>query len=381
MTRIERLVRAVPETYALNLAQVFHMLLLAGLVPWLIGVEAYGRFAALIALPGTVQSAFEAFAVVILAKYGRRDMLDWPILRVMLPIALAFALAFFVLLAPGEALLASIMTVLLFSRSYAFAIAISSGGLTRQIMESEGLILVAYVLVILAGFVLGIRNQTLPVLMVIAGSLLSTWYLLRSTQMPQILLPRRPDVSRPALPLGMALRGATARAYEDGLLTLSPLVLAAVGSASIAGQFRIFVSVVKVAYKLFPYRYEVVMRDVISGRQRFKSLALASAAFAVGSLVVAAVGYLALRPQGYAWLAVLVGATGAVVASLALYPVSSTIEPRMPFAFLAGLMATFALAWLYGVAGFVVGFTVTSYAVMIASLVIIRTTLRRQVSA
>lgn len=372
MKLASRLARAVPETYALNIPQVLHMLILAGYVPWLIGVEAYGLFAALVSLPGLVQSSFEAFCVAILAKYGRKDMLDKPLVVVMLPLSTVFVLGFFVLLSPMLAFLASAMTVSLFCRSYAFALAVSSGTLTRKIVESEGLILAIYLGVILLGAIIGIQDHVLPILMVVLASAVSAWYMLRATRKPQDVLPRQPDVAVPRLPLGAAVRAASARAYEDGLLTLSPLVLAVTASPAIAGQFRIFVSAVKAAYKFFPFRYEVVIRGVATGRQGFGPLALASALFTVGSLLIGGLGYVLMRPEGYGWLVALVAVSGAVVSSLSLYPVTCSLNHRLPVAFSVALAGTFLMSSSHGTTGFVVGFAFTTYVIMAICLATIR---------
>lgn len=377
MSPFSRVIRAIPETYALNIPQMFHMVVLAGFVPWHIGVENYGRFAALIAIPGLVQSFFEAFCVSILLRYGRKDMLDRPILVVVLPIVAAFVIAFFLLLTPVHALLASAMTVFLFCRSFAFALAVSSGILTRELAMSEGLILVCYVGIALLGIPLGIRDFTLPMIMVVVACAVSSWYLLRAIRTRQVMTSDRPGVGIPPLPLSMALRAVSARAYEDGSLTLSPLVLALTVSPAMAGQFRIFVSAIKVAYKLFPFRYEVVMRDVTSGRQAFRALAIACTFYAVGSVLISVAGFFMIQLEQYGWLLPLVAVSGAVVSCLSMYPVSSMMSRRLPLCLLIGLAGTYFLSSLLGTTGFVIGFSLTSYFVMVGSLIIIKKSLMK----
>jgi hypothetical protein len=362
----------VPETYLLNFSQLFHMVMLAAFVPWLIGLEAYGTYAALVALPALFQSAFEAFCVTVLARFGSRDLLKLPVLRVMLPISAAGAAAFFALFDPLTALLGSITSVLLFTRSYAFAIAISTGVLTRKIMQSEGLIVLAYVVVLVVCVALDIKNFQVPMLMVIAASALSAWYLLHAARGLLHAPESSPDLANASLPLGLVVRATTARAFEDGLLTLSPLLLALMVSPTIAGQFRIFVSAVKLAYKCFPLRYEIVVRDVLGGRLGFAPLARVSGVFVVIGIVLAVAGYIAPLGGEYKWLLLLTASAGAVVAALALYPVSCAIGYTLPLTFLASCAMTFTATIFLGLEGFVAGFALTSYAMMIGALFIIK---------
>lgn len=369
MPLLQRVFGAAGETYALNIAQIMHMLILAGFVPWYIGLEAYGFFAAMIAMPGVVQSSFEAFSVAVLARYGRRDMLTASIHFVIVPIGLIFSLIFFIFFDTFIAFLASAMTFLLFLRSYAFSIAVSSGILTRKIVQSEGIILIVYVAVILicAGF--GLNDKALPMLMVSIASLISAWYLLRTSHTTISLLPARVDKDKPRLPFGFAARAASGRIFEDGLLSLSPLILATFISPVVAGQFRIVVSAVKAAYKLFPFRYEVTLRDVATGRLGFFPLVMASTIFTVGFLLIAIVAYIVLRPEGFGWILVLVGSAGATVSSLSLFPAICSIDRHLLFICIGALFTMFALTSLYGIIGFAIGFSLVSYAVMIRSLI------------
>lgn len=372
MNSIIRVLRGIPESYILSIPQMFHMVILAGFIPWYIGVEDYGRFAAVIAIPGLFQSFFEAYCVSILLRYKQRAILRRTIVFIVIPLIVFISVSFFLYLPLLHAVLTSAATVALFCRSYTFAIAISSGSLTRVIATSEGLIFLCYIIIALLGIHFEIRDITLPIVMIGVASAISFLQLQHVIRDRQIFASMGKSESIKALPLNVIIGALLVRAFEDGLLTLSPLVLALTVSTTIAGQFRILVSAIKVVYKLFPFRYEVVMRDVGSGDQSFHKLSLACVLCSVSSVLLALIAHLFIPTEGYQWLLPLVAVSGAVVSCLAVYPVSCVKDRRISPALMVGIVVTYLLSFLFGIIGFVVGFSVTSYSVMASSLIVIR---------
>lgn len=376
MNPIVRVIRSLPESYLLNIPQMFHMVILAGFIPWYIGVENYGRLAAVFAIPGFFQSVFEAFCVTILIKYKRINILKFSIINTVLPLIACLSITFFLFLHPIQAILATTMTVFLFCRSFTFAVVISSGSLTRTIAMNEGLIFLCYIAIALLGVHFEIRDITLPLAMISVASAASFWHLLHSIRLNRIMVGDGNKDSNNPLPLNVVIGALTVRAYEDGLLTLSPLLLALTFSTTVAGQFRILVSAIKVVYKLFPFRYEVVMREVGSGRQSFGKLYLACLFYSLASVLIALIVYFFLLNEDSQWLVPIVAASGAVASSLAVYPVSSVRDRRILFTLMVGLLVTYLFSGLLGIFGFVVGFCFTTYIVMVSSLVVIRGVLK-----
>lgn len=374
MRLLERLRRsAIVETYALNAAQILHMALLAGFVPWHIGLESYGRFAALVTLPGLVQSSFEVICVTMLSEHRRRDMLRAAILHFAMPLYLATVAGFFLYLAdPVLAASAAVMALLLLARSYAFSIAIVSGVMTKRILQSEAIIFVVYACVALYCVANDIRSEYMPLVMVSLASLATACFLIAASRSPVVVLPGGQDGAVPRLPLAKLAQSASLRFFEDGYLTLSPLILASVLGAAVAGQFRIFVSVAKAAYKLFPFRYEVVLRDLNNGALLFRNLAVGCVIFLAGGAVAAAGLQLLGLWSAYKQLFVLFAATGAVVALLAVFPAASSKDGRiLPLAAL-GLATTFGAGYVHGFAGFSIAFALVSALLLAAALVSVR---------
>lgn len=369
------------ETYILNMSQLFHMVILAVVVPWYIGVTSYGVFAALIALPGLVQSSFEVICVTVLSEYRRRDLLRRIILFFALPLLTAIIAGFIILLNWPTALMGSFMAALLLMRSYAFSIAIVAGSMTKRIVQSEAIIFAIYAGVLSACVLAGIRDETVPILMIIGASLSTTVFLLSFSRTPVVVLPPGADNDRPRLPFMKFAHASSLRLFEDGFLTLPPLVLALVISPAVAGQFRIFVSVAKFGYKFYPFRYEVILRDLNTGQLAFKLLAASVAVFSLAAPVVAGILYVMLKPGEHGMIVALVAACGAVVASLAMFPAASSTNGAMLALAIVCLAACFAAAYLSGLTGFVVVYFLACGAIAVASLIVIGRAARARTKA
>jgi len=344
------------------------MAILAGYVPWHIGVEAYGRFAALFALPGLVQSSFEVVCVAILSEHRRRDMLQSAILFFVLPLYGALVMGFLILLDLSLALPAAIMAALLLARSYAFSIAIVSATLTKKILQSEAMTFVVYAVVAVYCVIYDVRSEFMPIAMVSLASLATAIFLIHASQAPAVVLPGNDDGSRPRIPVATLARAASLRFFEDGYLTLSPLVLASLLSPATAGQFRIFVSVAKAAYKFFPFRYEVILRELNRGALRFRPLAVSCVVFLTLGLLGAAVVHASGGPRD---VLMLFSSAGAVAASLAIFPAASLVDGRVLPLAVVGLLAMFGAAYVFGSMGFVIVFSLANATLLIAALVAI----------
>lgn len=360
----------LPETYLLNASQALHLVVLAGFVPWYVGMESYGEFAALIAVPGLIQSSFEAYAIAFLSGNGDRRNLRKAISFVLIPSAIILFIGYAGFIGISVGFVTAVVASTLYYRSYGFAVAISTGRMTSQLMRSDALILCIYLGVLFVCVALGVRDYLLPSAMVCGASFISGWYLLRGAD---ALCSRYDDVEKQEpLPKKLALRAASARLYEDGFLSLSPLILAAATSSAAAGQFRVFVSAIKAIYKLFPVRYEIAMRDLVRGCLRLSLISKASWSFSVVSVVAAVAGYALLDVSAYGWILVLTGSAGAAVASLALYPAVCSVDKVVTVLCVFLMAFTFGLAFLWGVLGFSIGFACASYIVMFRSFRVLR---------
>jgi hypothetical protein len=364
--------RALPDAYLLNFFQLSHMVVLAGIVPWQIGMGAYGIFAATIALPSIAQSFFETFCLMAVYKHGRVDVIVQPIISVVVPLLAVFAVSFVLILDCHLALLSIALTIGLFLRSLAFALVVSQGGSTEILAKSELVTLAAYLAGLIICLVTGIRGAVVPMVMVTSACFVSSSYLLRYLTRNGMLTSEMLLVANsPKVSFSSSGRMMASRSFEEGVLTLSPLMLAVTVSPVAAGQFRVFVSAVKLMYKFFPFRHDLLFVEVLSHRRRFREIALVSIAVAGLSFVIAAGGALLVDLDRNWWVWPLIASLGAIVSSLALFPVSTDIDVRVLYLFTVGVAAMHT-ASSFGFVPFVLALLVLSVVVLAMSLVVLR---------
>jgi hypothetical protein len=365
-------IRALPDTYLINFVQLSHMTVLAGVAPWQIGMTSYGLFAATIALPSIAQSFFETFCLMSVYKYGRLDVIVRPIAAVVIPLLIAFAVSFIILLDWHIAVLAIVLTVGLFFKSLMFALVVSRGVGVVVLAKSELITLAAYVASLFVLLVADVRDAVVPMVMVSTACFASAAYIVRFMSKSGMLTPGmflRED--SPRISFSSAGRIIASRSYEEGVLTLSPLILAVTISPVAAGQFRVFVSVVKLVYKLFPFRHDLLFVEVSNRRRTFREIAVASVLVAAVSMAVGLGGVLFVDLGERVWLWPMVASLGAIVSSLALFPVSADIDGRLLCFYLVGIIVVHVSSY-FGLVPFLVALAFLSVAVLLSALVVLR---------
>lgn len=359
---IQKIVSRLPDSYLLNVSQIFHMLLLAAFIPWYIGLSEYGKFYAIFAIPGIVQSTFETWCISTISRARVRTS------PVPLIVGACLAALFLVIIntylerIPSYMVFSGIfLAAVLCFRTYGYAIAISLNAGVRDAVISELMIFGSYLIVCLVGISFEIRGATLPFLMVTTACLTSGIYLL---YMRQPL--KKEGVINSDLAFNAAAerkRGFSAlfgRLYEDGVITLSPLVLAAIVNPVVAGQFRVFSSVVKLLYKLFPYRYEIVIRDMFRGVLNVSKLLRISALFSALPIVIFPVALLLIKDEVDLSLLIFISMAGCVASMISLYPAASLVNGKLHYGCAALIFFTILLSYIYGEIGFSVGFLATN---------------------
>jgi hypothetical protein len=360
---------SILETYLLNSSQILHMLILAVVVPWYIGLSAYGIFAASITVPGLIQSPFEMICVSILSQQKRIDALRGAVLFIAVPALVFLVIGNFYLLPLARSMLVSATALTLLVRSYVFSISISQGGLTNRIVKSEFITLGAYLTVISISYLFSLRNETVPLLMIIASNTMAIAFLFKRSYIPVNIFKPRLDTT-PPVSLRTHVKAASLTTFEDGYLTMSPLLLAALFSPIDAGHFRVFVSISKAAYKLFPFRYEIVLREL--GNISFRSLAVSTSFFSLAPPLVAGTLRMILPPNEHTLFLILFAFSGATAACLAMFPAACSTDARVLHLALLGLAAIGFSALLVGLTGFVITFGAATAVLLLASIAAVR---------
>lgn len=333
--------RLALATYAINASQICNMLLTAFVVPLMIGAEQYGQYAAVFALPAFLQSGIEAYAVLNLSR-GIRTRSFWlSYSGLALGATLVSALVCGYLFDPYAAVWAGALSAALMFRGAASALVYThlSISFVRVNVTAEALTFGVYLIVLLLGLIAQASPYTIPLAMVVTASLVAGSYLLHKGMQPVGTTDQQASTERGGW------RFLWARSYEDLSLTLMPLFLASSFGLSLAGEFRVIVSGMKVLSKLFPFRYEVILRGSRLGEFDIRTFAKVSAIFVLLGFGVAAVlflmrGNIFLSEGTPIWVVAL--SSGALVASLAAFPVATLYSLHPMVVSTAAAVATLA---------------------------------------
>lgn len=352
------------------------MLLTALAVPLLIGAEQYGKYAAVFAVPAFLQSTIEAFAVLRLHA-GPTNRGFWHAYIGLSVAALAISgLIYRYIFGLDVALWAIVLGCALLFRSLCSALVYTDERVqyVRISVLAEGVTFFSYALVLAFAYLSGSLNYTTPLFMIVLGAFISgsfvLWWYLRATDgVPT----NRPQGGEP--PTALSLRMLMSRSYEDFSLTLMPLFLATSFGLAVAGEFRIIVSGMKVVSKLFPFRYETILRGIRAGEFNAVLFAKISLLFiALGGIVAVFLfflrGHLFLAEDTPLWS---IGfATGFLVASLAAFPAAAVYSRS------AIVLSTFSAALtclaigmgsLTGFVGLFITMTVVTYLAIVHTLI------------
>lgn len=360
------------EVYALNFSQFLNMAVMAISVPWIIGLENYGIFAAAFALPGVIQSFTEALILILLTRgMGRTQSVKYGIITYAPLSALCFSIWFYFENSPyvlwSFALLLSIVW-----RTAVLSPMLFSGKMTTDIVISELIISVVYTTFVAFFAFHQIGSVTLPFIMIIMASCLSTIYLMVRPFAHKLECNQEiGSTSSEPVSFWQIARLSFGRSYEDGFLTVMPLVLAQSTSAYFAGQFRVLVSIVKAAYKLFPLRYDIVLRELAGGTISrsfvLRSILVAGFLFPVCCLLAATL--LGFRGAPELWILVTSG--GFTVATLALFPAAYTVLPSLAVHTGIAVCAIAVAAMWGGAFGFSIVYGIANLAILGVVLVVL----------
>jgi len=345
------------------------MMLTAFAVPLLVGAEQYGQYAAVFALPAFLQSGIEAYAVLSLSR-GVRSRSFWlSYAGLSLGAALVSALVCAYLFDHAAAVWAGALAAGLMFRGAASALVYThlSISFVRVNVTAEAVTFAVYVIVLLLGLAVQAPPYSIPLAMVVTASLVAGTVLLLAGLKPDVV----GDQETASHERG-GWRFLWARSYEDLSLTLMPLFLANCFGLSVAGEFRVIVSGMKVLSKLFPFRYEVILRGSRLGEFDIRTFAKVSAVFVLLGFGIAAILYLmrgnVFLSEGTAmWIVAL--SSGALVASLAAFPVATLYSVRPVVISTAAAFATLASV-IFGVLPlFLALFIVMNFATFAASFI------------
>ena len=334
--------KKIIETYAIQFSQLCHMVVLAFLIPILIGVEEYGKYAAMYAIPGFFQGMIETFVMLMLMK----SILNKPFLKVffsivVVAIVMIFTISFFLFQLKEVFLILTLFCCLIFRATLISGVYNNTEVSINKIIIGELLTLLTYVLIIFACYFFYIRSYLLPLFTVCGGAVFSGIYFLRFLR-----IGTKDNIEK--IKTKEVVRSLLARTYEDSLLTLTPILIINVFNAKIAGEFRIITSIIKGMLKLFPYKYELIVRYVKEGSFRIESLIKFSIIFIFfGILLYGGVNlFSVLFELNFShWLFYLIILGGVIVTLLVVYPISVIYLGKLPFITLGAFVLMYSITF------------------------------------
>lgn len=315
------------STYAINGAQLFNMAVNALAVPAVIGIEAYGKFAAVFAAPAILQSTLEAYAAVSLSA-SSRDRRFWPRFSGIAAVALAgvFVLYFAIFDVTAAILSVGLGATMIFRGSVSSAVYMGRAEPVALIVLSEFITLAVYLSVLALALYLGSTSYVIPIAMIFFASICSGVMMLalRGKQ----AAPSAEGV-RPPLSLHLLL----SRFYEDAIITVTPLFLAKVFGLTVAGDFRILASLMKGLSKAFPFRWEMLLRSIKIGQFHYGTFFKFAMVFAASGIpLYAAVVLQPFVTLSHPSIALITLTAGMLVTSLAAFPAAAALSPGISVA-------------------------------------------------
>jgi hypothetical protein len=366
------IINFLSESYILNFSQITSSAIIALYVPLYIGIESYGIFAAIIAIPSIMQSLFESFCVGALISYKRADILIQPIKMYVLPVLVCIFIYFFLKLEFIIALIASIMITFLFVKSMMTALVITHGSYPNILLKSEFLVLLCYVLLILINIEFKIDGVIAPMIMIALSCFVSSAYLYAFVRAENIqLVCEISYTNAPKIPKKLLIRFGSGRIYEESVLTIGPLVLIATISSLAAGQFRVYTSVLKLLYKCFPIRHDILYREVTQGGMKFKKIALPCIIIFIISIVAMVLAFVVTAGTDEVIVPLMIGGAGGIVALLAIFPLASFVNSRIVFLFFTLILFVY-LTTSFGYEYFYLSLISVNLIILVYALIIIR---------
>ncbi len=236
-------------TYVHNFSQVVSMISLSFITPFVIGVENYGIYASVFAIPGFFHGSLETYLIRSLNNSKDNFFISFLIFLIFsIVLILLINLSFFDL---EKSLYAIILFLSLIFRSFFYSIATQKTKKLNSVILSEWVISLVYLFILFYCYIENVYSYSVPILMICFSCIISGFFLAFHSK--NYL--KKISFKSPKKLNFIDLFG---RLYEDLFITTSPLIIYIFFSAKESGFFRILISIIKALFKLFPYKYEVL---------------------------------------------------------------------------------------------------------------------------
>jgi hypothetical protein len=344
---------------ALQFSQVMNMFVLALLTPYLIGISEYGYYASMYSVPGFFQGMLETYLMLLLFNsglsksslfhFGKIVILSFILTSVVVYLTLGREIVFITLILYSLMLLRSIALALAY---HCLKVKVTS------IILSELIVFAVYGLIVLdvnfGSKVLGLsRTHNLPMIMVCSAAIPSAFFLFWKVK-PYFNNLLILDKDQP-----FDLHNLLARIYEDLFFSLAPLVTFKLFGSKTAGEYRFILSIFKGISKLFPFKYELLLRNIREGVFSFKSFKNFSFLF-ISFGIVTTICLTLFIQMGYfnfiSHMYLILLSSGFVITILVVFPYAITKFKSLPLITVLLYLFLYTASYKMGISFFVYSF-------------------------
>lgn len=354
-----------------------NMFVLALIVPYLIGLSQYGYYASLYSIPGFFQGMLETYLMLLLFNNGFSIPSFKHFGRILLVSVFIISILVFYVLGKNAVLTALILYIFMILRSIALALAYHCLKIgVFSIIISELIVFLVYTLIIvdvqLGSQIFGLKKSfLLPLTMICFAALPSTIFLFWKIKpfISELVTDEKEETFN--------LRNLLARIYEDLFFSLAPLVTFKIFGSQTAGEYRLILSIFKGISKIFPFKYELLLRNLKEGDfsfNRFKKLSFLFILLGVIStfflIYFVDMGYFPRISHLYLILL----SSGFVITLLVVFPYAITKIKLLPLITVLLYIFLYLLSFFLGIKFFVFSFVlINSILYLIVFNKIIRT--------
>ena len=226
-------------TYMHNFSQIVSMFTLAFVCPLVIGIENYGLYASLYAIPGFFHGSLETYLIRTLNK-NQKNFLSNFIFFCLISLIIIFCLTYFFF--GFEMIFYSLILYIgLIFRSFFYSIATQKTNKLQSVIYSEWIISFVYVFILGYCYFNQFKSFIIPIIMIVASCFIGGVFLFyfSKSYLKNISF---------TLAKNHNFIDLFGRLYEDLFITSSPLIVYNFFGAKESGIFRILVSVLKALF-------------------------------------------------------------------------------------------------------------------------------------
>lgn len=239
------------KTYILNFFQIVSMGAFTILVPFYVGLDNYGLYAAVFAVPGILSALYETSLVI-----NKKIDYVFVFYTSFAGVCLNWFLFDF-----GSAINTLLIICVLFLRGvvYTNILKLNSTEFSVVYRNSELFSIISFFTMFLFLHLVGADANIVTFLLFHSMNL--SFVIFGFLYLKRHFMFNLPKHDNSKGKIRNVVKMCTYRIYEDYVFTFSPVIVALSGGASLAGEFKLYTSIMKLFIKFYPVRYETFKKE------------------------------------------------------------------------------------------------------------------------